>query len=297
MNIAKKFAKASIIMKGWKALHSQTPAHNEEIIGIVFSKDRPLQLYALLESYFRHCEDPKTLYILYRASNDAFANAYTQVKQYFDSNLIEFVEEQHFTKNFQSLLESTEEKYVFHLVDDNIFTSPFSFTDFLAIENRDTCLFSLRLGDHITYSYTRQSNQSLPEFSREGQFLTWKLATSKSDWDYPFSVDGNIYIKSEILALSKLIEFKAPNSFEGKMTVFEILLRKRRGICYPHSKLINVCLNRVQDEAKNIAGEYSPEELLGYWNNGKKLDITKFEGIIPPSAHIEIDSLPLVDRQ
>ena len=182
-------------------------------------------------------------------------------------------------------------------MDDNIFTAPFSFSDFLALEDRDTCLFSLRLGDHITYSYTRQSNQNLPKFSKEGQFLSWELGTSKSDWDYPFSVDGNIYVKNEILALSKLIKFKAPNSFEGKMTVFEILLRKRRGICYPRSKLVNICLNRVQDEVKNIAGEYSPEELLGFWNDGKKLDISKFEGLIPPSAHIEIDSLPLVDRQ
>jgi len=51
------------------------------IVGVVFSKDRALQLYTLLSTYFEHVENPAPLFVIYTASTDAHAKAYAEVKE------------------------------------------------------------------------------------------------------------------------------------------------------------------------------------------------------------------------
>ena len=58
-----------------------------------FSKDRPLQLYALLESYFTYCKDPVPLIILYKASEDDYERAYNEIKDSYKKKEIIFRQE------------------------------------------------------------------------------------------------------------------------------------------------------------------------------------------------------------
>ena len=92
----------------------------------------------------------------------------------------------------------------------------------------------MRLGKNLNYCYTKQSKQSLPLFNRKKNFLIWKWEKGKLDWNYVFSVDGNIYNKDEILIITKLTHFKAPNSFEAGVNTFRFILRRKKGICYPN---------------------------------------------------------------
>jgi hypothetical protein len=80
------------------------------------------------------------------------------------------------------------------------------------------------------------------------------------------------------------------------MNVFRLLFRMRKGACYEKSVLINVCLNRVQNEIINIAGNFSPEELQEYWVNNKKIDVNYFCDIDNKSAHFEVENLILLPR-
>ena len=76
--------------------------------GIVFSKDRPLQLHGLLKSYFELCKDPPQLYILHMASNPDYARAYEQVKSYYQDRNIKFIRENDFRDSLISILNSIE---------------------------------------------------------------------------------------------------------------------------------------------------------------------------------------------
>src|SRR5258705_11456418 len=51
--------------------------------GIVFSKDRALQLHALLSSYFLYVKNPVRLYVLYKTSNERHDRSYEELKIQF----------------------------------------------------------------------------------------------------------------------------------------------------------------------------------------------------------------------
>lgn len=277
-------------------LKSHKKNYSENLIGIIFSKDRPLQLYALLESYFTYCKDPVPLIILYKASEDDYERAYNEIKDSYKKKEIIFRQEIEFKSDLINILENSGSKFIFFLVDDIIFTDQFVFDDFISLKDNDKYILSLRLGKNLNYCYTKQSKQSLPLFHRKKNFLIWKWGKGKLDWNYVFSVDGNIYNKDEILIITKLTHFKAPNSFEAGVNTFRFILRRKKGICYPKSKLVNVCINKVQNEVKNISGNISTKELLEYWNDEKKIDIHYFNNMMNDSAHIQIDDLPLKNR-
>ena len=267
------------------------------ITGIVFSMDRPIQLFALLESYYLYCGDPAPLYVLYKATNNDFNDGYNEIVQRYKDKEIIFVKETSFRTNLISLLKSIQSEYMFFLVDDNIFKSHFSFSDYFQLPNYSDYILSLRLGENLNYCYTRALKQDLPDFTKVGKFYSWNMNKGFADWKYAFSVDGHLYNTNEILGMSKLLSFKAPNSYEANMNVFRFILRRKKGLCYQKSVLINVCLNRVQDEISNISGDISIQELQKYWNDKKKIDIAYFHNIDNKSAHIEINQLPLTSRK
>ena len=275
---------------------STTNNNNNFIEGIVFSMDRPIQLFALLESYYEYCEDAVPIYIIYKASNNDYKNGYKEVENYFKRKELTFIEEKLFKDDLIKTLNKISSKYLFFLVDDIIFKSYFSFDDYLSLPNRDNFILSLRLGNNLNYCYTRALKQSLPPLKRVGKFMSWNWRRGKADWNYVFSVDGNIYLKRDILEMTKVIPFKAPNSYESNMNIFRFLLRRKKGLCFPKSVLVNVCLNRVQDEIENISGGISLKELNKNWKNNEKIDIEYFKDMNNESAHIEVKSLSLTSR-
>lgn len=274
----------------------QKNRNNKSIEGIVFSMDRPIQLFSLLESYYKYCENAVPLYVIYKVSNHDFKKGYKEVEIYFRSKEVTFIEEKSFKEDLIATINIISSKYLFFLVDDIIFKSHFSFNDYLSLPNRDNYILSLRLGENLNYCYTRTLKQNLPQFKNVGKFISWDWRNGESDWNYVFSVDGNIYLKRDVLEMTKVIPFKAPNSYESNMNIFRFLLRRKKGLCYPKSVLVNVCLNRVQDEIENISGGISLKELNKNWKNNEKIDIEYFKDMNNESAHIEVKSLPLTFR-
>ena len=274
----------------------QKKEYKDTIEGIVFSKDRPIQLFALLESYYKYCDDAVPLYIIYKASDNEYENGYEEVKSYFKKNEVYFIKESSFRNDLINIFHKIQSSHLFFLVDDNVFKSNFSFNDFLTFANKEDYIFSLRLGKNLDYCFTKNITQGLPKLKKEGKFLTWDWSSGESDWNYVFSVDGHIYKTKDVLEMTKLISFKAPNSYETNMNIFRYLLRRKKGLCYPNSVLINVCLNRVQNEVENISGDISVSELLKIWHENRKIDIDYFHDIENQSAHIGLKHLPLIKR-
>ncbi len=264
---------------------------------VIFSKDRPIQLNALLESFYKNCSDDIRFIVLYKYSDEKFRIAYNELSKIYFEKKILFVEENNFRVDLLNILSNINSKYLFFLVDDIIFKSQFTFNNYLSLNNRDKYILSLRLGKNLNFSFTKAKPQKLPNFEIVDDFFSWNFRKSELDWAYTFSVDGNLYNTNQIKLMSSLVDFNGPNSYESNMNFYRILFYLKNGLCFEKSKLVNVSLNRVQDEILNLSGNYNIDELSVIWSNNLKIDVTKFCDIENESAHIEVENLLLVKRE
>ncbi|MCK4241840.1 MAG: hypothetical protein KAX30_09480, partial [Candidatus Atribacteria bacterium] len=88
---------------------------------IVFSKDRALQLHALISSYLEKVASPVPIHILYHTSTPSHQKAYEEVVEIFPNNNISFTKQDSdnsFRNNLISLLKSVHSEKIFFLVDD-----------------------------------------------------------------------------------------------------------------------------------------------------------------------------------
>lgn len=264
------------------------------LTGIIFSKDRPIQLFALLESYCLHAKAPAPLRIIYDASNSNQREAYQRLQIYFlslDLSFgIEFTEQSNSFKNtLIQILETVQTRSTFFLVDDIIFTGDVDFELLSQVDPLKT-IVALRLGANIKKSYTTSKFENPPTLSPS--FLGCNLFDFKwfergNEWSDPWSLDGNFLSTSELVTITKISSFLAPNSYEIALKTFNDFISDRKGACFEISKILNLPINKVQSEINNQSGGISPEFLLEKWEAGLKIDISKFYNYSPIAPHEE----------
>ncbi|HUT43273.1 MAG TPA: methyltransferase domain-containing protein, partial [Desulfobacterales bacterium] len=112
----------------------QHPAKSD-LAGVIFSKDRAMQLQATIESFLLHCKDSDNLRltVIYKASTPLYEHQYNDLKKSF-SNIM-FIRETNFRKQTLAAIGASE--YVLFLVDDNIFTADFRIGDITAALRRE----------------------------------------------------------------------------------------------------------------------------------------------------------------
>lgn len=263
--------------------------NDNEISSVVFSKDRPMQLYGLIKSFYKNVQSPCGLMILYSASDSRFKVAYEEVRELCVNMDVKFYEETSFKDDLVHILENANTKKIFFLVDDILFIRKINFTDFLSVD-LSRVVPSLRLGLNLQRCYTANSKQLKPAFSgSDDEGYSWSWSEGEYDWGYPLSVDGNFFLLEEIIVMVKISEFNAPNSFEKSLQWFLSEFIKRRGLCYKESVVVNIPFNKVQNENGNISGKVSEFELLDYWEQGYELDVGKYNQINNISAHQELN--------
>lgn len=267
---------------------------------IVFSYDRPMQLFAFLESTKKFVSGLGKLSIIYRCSDKNYEEAYLKV---FDSfadlkiNCIKQIEidKSDFKPILLNVLKNGPSKYLYMAVDDIIVT------DFIDLdycvhlmeksENKFRHIFGfyLRLGQNIILDYAGNPC-SLPKFEKFKNSLIWNIKKSKGYWEYPNSVDCIIYKKEEIIPQIEKVNFNSPNTFEGQWNVDFFNNRSNYAICYEFSKIINIPINLVQNDIRNFhLNLYSKYELLYKFNNGYKIKIDNFDFIRPNKCHMDLN--------
>ena len=266
--------------------------------GVVFSKDRPLQLHALLYSYYDRVTDAVPLKVLYSCSNDSYKKAYSEVSSLFDKKLITWHEENSFQKDLLNILHSIKSSKIFFLVDDIVFTHKVCMTNFTNC-NTDKYVPSLRLGENIQKCYMRKTTQKQPIFreliNSSSNKLVWLWKSGQDDWGYPLSVDGNLFSTTEMTAMAKIATYTSPNKFERALQNFNELFLERYGICYRQSTLVNIPHNKVQTDFNNDSGSHDPRILLEAWNSGKRFNTEILSGFVNESPHQELP-LDLINR-
>lgn len=276
----------------YRRLKNISVEKGNEIRVFIFSKDRPIQLCALLESFHKHNSDNVPITVIYTASSKRESVAYLEIAKKWST--VNFTQETLFRETLIHQVSNAKEQRIVFLVDDIIFTNSFSFSSF---EEFDLSEFipSLRHGKNITYSYVRDKDIIQPNFSTKGVCLIWSWIKRNSYWSYPLSVDGHLYYRDEIKFMLEQANFKAPNSLENAMQLFADLYRKRKGVCFEKSVMVNVPWNIVQVEQDNLVGDISSTLLLEEWENGNKINISSFENIANNSCH-QIYPLQLTAR-
>jgi len=265
-----------------------------QIIGLIFSKDRAMQLDGTLRSFYMHCKDTQLtdLTVIYKTSNALHDKLYDALKKEY-SNVI-FIKEKDFKEQVLPLIRKYT--YVLFLVDDNIFVRNFYITNITrSIDmNKNAIGFSLRLGENTVYCYALNAAQKLPMFSSvEKDILKYDWVHAELDFGYPLEVSSSVYRVKEIYPLLAQIQFSNPNTLENQMAANKQIYVNTRPIllcgkfsftfCAPLNIVQNICDNRVGSETC-----YSSETLANKFGEGYRIDVDKYMHFTSNACHQEV---------
>lgn len=253
---------------------------------LVFSRNRPMQLHALLSSFVEYVSGNYTLTVLHRY-DEKYKSSLEEVKKEFKS--INFVEENNFEKQTKDLLKG--ELFSF-LVDDIIFKDKLdlNFISHVMSGNQQILCFSLRMGLHLKYCYMLNKKQIIPHGMTQGELFVWNWRDAELDWGYPLSVDGHIFRTEDVRNWLRHLTFKNPNQLEDSLQSIKFHYKINDNcICFHRSKIVNIPVNRVQDEYKNRNAGHEADDLLTAWNDGLRSSYPEFFDISNDAVHSELE--------
>jgi hypothetical protein len=262
---------------------------------IIYSKDRTCQLDLLLRSlkhYFINCGK---IFILEDWSDDVFKSGYDKIKTINYGLNLEFRKQTRNTfyevlKN--SVYDSTT-SFLLPLCDDDVFIEETNIDDISNYMDENTVGISLRYSKDLTISYHTGKIFSLPVFVDTGGYLKWKWSSygMVDRWGYPYHAGGLIYETKFLRNMISEISFDLPNSLEGAMMAKRHAWKKEYLLAFKHSKIVNVSINRVQNDVNNRGGRdinYTPTELNTIFLSGKIIDSTDLYGMNNNCEFIEV---------
>lgn len=260
---------------------------------IIFSFDRPMQLYALLESIEWYSTGLNSIQVIYRVSNDDFEQAYTQVKNRF-SDVRYYKQGSSPAQDFKPLtisaLENAQSPYILFAVDD-IIVKDYVDLSYCAqlLEKYSAYGFYLRLGTHLNWCYPTSKKQPLPPFRKADHGLcVWQFLQGSGDWGYPRMLDMALYRKDTVTNDLQNIDFTNPTTLETIWANNSCEIKKEIGISFTHTKIVNIPLNMVQTEFKWInMNAFNAGELLELFTMGCKIDCSEFFRIENKAGHLE----------
>lgn len=275
-------------------LHAGGPRIARDCSCIIFSKDRPLQLDALVRSYKAMLQPLPPIALTYGASDARYRRAYEEVvRRHADViTYSEYREDAGFHDSLVRLVARATSDALFFLVDDNIFTRPVPLDELLAYDLR-THVPSLRMHEKLDWCYNHFTAQPVPpahdDHALDAAHFVWRYAEGRYDWCYPLSLDGHLFDRAEIRAVVEHISFHSPNSLELGMQLFNDRFLPRYGVSFRAPVMINVPCNKIQKENDNPhAGSYHQSELLEVWERGLEIDTGTLRGFANTAAHQDV---------
>ena len=297
------------------------------ILGLVFSKDRALQLEACLDSCALHATEAAAvrMVVVYGASSARFLGQYEALARWH-SGTARFVPDRQFRSRVLEVLRSSAARgpdaqgsgiigrlwqkarlrtpppgmpaeCVLFLVDDTLFVGPF---DLAAAQsalhaNPDALGFSLRLGRNTIRSYVHDRRQELPRFQEAGEgILKYDWTQADGDFGYPLEVSSSLYRLSDVLRLVSGLSFKDPNTLESQMAIRAPRFSQGQPsmLCSDNSVAFSAPINRVQDVYENRVGAnpaLSTGSLADTFDRGLRIDVAALDGFVPSACHQEVE--------
>lgn len=258
---------------------------------LVFSYDRPIQLYAFLESLQRYLTNVSFISVIYRASDERYVEAYQEVQKAFPSAHW-MCQSEHPHKDFKPLvldaIKHSPSPYLIFAVDDIVIKDFVDLSQCIQmLEKTKAYGFYLRLGLHVNYCYMADAPQKIPPYlPLESGILAWNFSLAERDWAFANTLDMALYRKGDLLPLLEKISYKHPDRLEQSWASH----RKGAhsiGLCFESSKIVNLPLNIVNPSDCRHSGSMTTEELLVKWKEGMKIDIDPLFQVQNLSPHID----------
>ncbi len=230
---------------------------------IIFSKDRAMQLDALLQSMKQFAPHLLPANVLLLATSCKHMGAYQQLMSEHSEQFYTFQTD--FRSNLLNMVSYHQELTTF-LVDDDVFFLPAR--EVVALPPR-TC-FSYRLGVNITADF---NSGSVPQRVGTGVFL------------YAYSLDGHVFQTDDIRPLLLQLPFRNPNELEA------ILVQRGPGlkVIYDvHSCVVGIPHNLVQTAWTNRNMGGSAEDLLTRYLDGERINLKMMDFGGVNSTHQDI---------
>lgn len=273
---------------------------------LIFSFDRPLHLFALLESVHRYMEGLNSISVIYRESSPRFFNAYEMVQKTFKN--VRFIKQsKRALQDFKPLvLQATFENsidaspYIIFSSDDLIVKDHIDISECIqSLKTTGAYLFALRLGKRIKYCCLENDNHEIPYHVVVGKStFGWQIDESRGDWSYTNRIDMNLYRKVDLFIPLLSIEFSDPRelakNWPKQKAFFRDRMRERVGLCYDDSKVMTIPMNKILDSKINPV---TNEDLLELYDQGLKIDI---DSVVQnkQQASLTINSFPkLIERK
>lgn len=267
----------------------------QQAVGLIFSKDRAMQLDCTLRSFFMHSKGQERLRmkVLYKTSNALHENQYLGLQKTYPT--VEFIAESHFKNDLQSALNGFQ--FVLFLVDDSIFIGQFLIGEMKeGLDRNPSALgFSLRLGKNTTYCYMAGKPQTLPSFELQSRgILKFKWIGGELDFAYPLELSSSMYRIADIKPLLEHLDFKNPNTLEALIDPNKSAFTSTHAdlLCFEQSVAFSNPVNMVQTVWANRTGRndsYTTEKLAGLFERGYRIKADRFSGFVPNSCHQEVD--------
>lgn len=304
------------------------------ISNIVFTRNRPLQLEAYLESMYQHI--PKELihtYILYKV--DLFDEEYSEVFRRFPDTIV--IRESNFHDDFLAIFDRLNTLYILFGTDDVVYYDTVNF-DVIAATfetfGNDMFGFTLRL-EPQSMKAKNEVVETLEVGGEQAYCINWKKAKMPNA-KYPFELDSTIYRTSLVRRILTPVAKEHPvlkKIFTPKSLLLQtagLFLRKKdflasfetfrnpntlEGYCYrwcrAHKRRLpsylyfqKLCasaiqVNRVNKSTKNPidgSNEHTVEALNEKYKQGYRFDVEAFEKDKPRATHIRHQYFRLVKR-
>jgi hypothetical protein len=271
-----------------------------DLFWFILSKDRPLQLDALLRSMQAMGGAAVPSVVLYKASSDRYRHAYAEVFDRHEGARLDVVPERDFKSDVLEIITSKRHQRVAFLVDDQVFIATVNLQEILTLDP-SVATYSLRLGKRITRSQPLGIETGNPPFLAlpdlpEG-WLAWHWAQGKGDWRAANCLDGNVLSRAMVLAAFEhpvAARIRGPQTLE--MALHESGIATPIGVCSVEPQVVNLAINRVSEEEYLYPhGTAGVDTLLGAWESGYQLCLGIVQTFKADSCHIVRD-IPLERR-
>ena len=271
---------------------SKTDSNEDQVDAVVFSYNRPMQLYSLLESFGKRAKNIRSIEVIYRSDNDQYDEGYSIVQDTF-KNII-WTKQKNPPSDFKKCVlqaafnPSSPAKYVVFAVDDIIIKDDIDFSETARLLKKTGAYgFYLRLGQNIQHSYMANKKDPPPKsVIVETGVRAWSFQQGVADWGYPNTVDMTVYRKEDIKAAISRLNFNNPNYLEAFWD--KLADRNQLGICYDTSKILNIPMNIVSTFKNKNLHMYTASSLLRKFLSGEKIDIDALYKVNNQSVHANI---------
>ena len=278
-------------------LMKENPWHDfskdeERVDLLVFSYNRPLQLYAFLESSEKYLENLHRLYVIYRAGNDHYEKGYHEVKKTFP-NVI-YIRQS--IENSYEDFAPTVRKTIFDFDVSTARYITFALDDFIIKETLDLNESARLLKETGAYGFYFCLGNHLETHPKESKILIqegvygWQFSSMDGEWSIPNSVKMTLFKKEDIHPDFLYMKFHSPNILQALWNESADL--SRVGLYYDRSKAVSLPLNIVMENEwiQKKVTNISTKELLSFFDQGLKMDITPLDQL--ENQTIEVDFEP-----